>query len=175
MYVKEPGDLIYVVGDTFDELGGSHYYDLTGFIGNTVPRVNTGKARSVFMALSRAAELGLVRAMHDCSEGGIGVSAAEMAFAGGRGMDLFLAEVPYNGKAKRNDFILFSESNSRFVVEVAVAKQKDFEKTLKGIPFGLIGCVSNNENFRVFGLDGRPCLKTELVKLKESWQRPLRW
>jgi phosphoribosylformylglycinamidine synthase len=175
MYAKEPGDLIYVVGNTFDELGGSHYYDLFGCIGNAVPRVNTQQARLIFAALSRAAGMSLIKAMHDCSEGGIGVSAAEMAFSGGLGMDLFLSEVPYTGEAKRDDFILFSESNSRFVVEVQKNKQKRFEEALKGLPFGLIGCVSKNKDFRVFGLDGKSCIKIDIAKLKESWQKPLKW
>jgi phosphoribosylformylglycinamidine synthase len=175
MYAKDPGDLIYVVGDTRDELGGSHYYDLFGFIGNAAPRVDTKSARSIFAALSRAAESGLVKAMHDCAEGGMGVSAAEMAFSGGLGMDLFLSEVPYAGEARRNDFILFSESNSRFVVEVRKNKQKKFEEALKGVPFGLVGCVSNNKDFKVFGLDGKPCVKIDINKLKEAWQKPLNW
>jgi len=175
MYAKTPGDLIYAVGNTYDELGGSHYYDLSGYIGNAVPRVNIKQARLIFNALSRAAESGLIKAMHDCSEGGIGVSAAEMAFSGGLGMDLFLSEVPYVGETKRNDFILFSESNSRFVVEVEKNKQKRFEETLKGLPFGLVGCVSKNKDFKVFGLDTKPCIKVDIAKLKEAWQRPLRW
>jgi phosphoribosylformylglycinamidine synthase II len=175
MYSKEPGDLIYVVGNTYDELGGSHYYDSLGYLGNDVPRVNTSRARSIFAALSRATELGLIKAMHDCSEGGIGVAASEMAFSGGLGMELFLSEVPYSAEAKRDDFILFSESNSRFVVEVQKNRKKKFEEIMKGLPFGLIGCLSRNKTFKVFGLDGRHCIKIDIGKLKESWQRPLRW
>ncbi len=95
MYAKEPGDLLYALGDTHNELGGSHYYDILGFIGCEAPKVNPKKAKAVFKALSRASGLGLIKAMHDCSEGGIGVSAAEMAFSGGLGMEIFLQEVPY--------------------------------------------------------------------------------
>ncbi|MFH0913491.1 MAG: phosphoribosylformylglycinamidine synthase subunit PurL, partial [Candidatus Omnitrophota bacterium] len=134
MYVKQSGDLIYLVGLTRDELGGSHYYDISGAIGNNVPRVLPKRARQIFDALSNVSSLGLIKAMHDCSEGGIGVCAAEMAFSGGLGMELFLSEVPYQEELSvsarggslpgrqaggrralnaRNDFILFSESNSR--------------------------------------------------------------
>lgn len=195
MYVKSPGNLIYVVGSThLDELGGSHYYDILGFIGKNVPKVFPKKARSAFQALSRATSLGLIQAMHDCSEGGIGVAASEMAFAGGLGMEIFLGEVPCASKSqipnppaiagsrqrrdksqKRNDFILFSESNSRFIVEVERKNQKEFQKVLKGIPFGLIGCVSNKKDFKVFGLDGKICAKANIDELKKTWQRPLRW
>lgn len=175
MYAKAAGDLIYVVGTTFDELGGSHYYALSGSIGNKVPQVNTRQARAVFAALSKASGSGLIMAMHDCAEGGIGVAAAEMAFSGGLGMDLFLSEVPYKGKDLRDDFILFAESNSRFIVEVEKKKKKAFERMLKGLPFGLIGCVSENKDFKVFRLNGKPCVKVNIVRLKESWQKPLRW
>jgi phosphoribosylformylglycinamidine synthase len=183
MYVKNPGDLVYVVGQTYDELGGSHYYDLMGYLGNNVPRVSPAEAKSVFNALSKASSAGLIKAMHDCSEGGIGVAAAEMAFSGGLGMNIFLSEVPYketqNAKRKtqkpREDFILFSESNSRFIVAVAKDKQKEFEGALEGISFGLIGCVTKDRKFNAYGLDGKPCVKADIDKLKEAWQKPLRW
>ena len=121
--------------------------------------------------------------MHDCSEGGIGVSAAEMAFSGGLGMEIFLGEVPFASKSQipnpksknRNDFVLFSESNSRFIVEVEKKKQKAFEKILKGIPFGLAGCVSANKEFKAYGLDGKICVQAKIGQLKEAWQKPLRW
>ncbi len=184
MYAKAPGNLIYVVGETCAELGGSHYYDLFGVIGNNVPKVNPKEARQTFSALSRASALGLIRAMHDCSEGGIGVAASEMAFSGGLGMEIFLPEIPYktpyairHTPYARSDFVLFSESNSRFIVEVEKRKQKEFEKILKskGAVFGLIGCVSAKKEFKVYGLDGKICIDADIAELKEAWQKPLRW
>ncbi|MDD5236869.1 MAG: AIR synthase-related protein, partial [Candidatus Omnitrophica bacterium] len=178
MDLKDPRDLIYVVGMTYDELGGSHYFDTLGFVGNNVPKVAPRQAREIFKRLSLVTDKGLVRAMHDCSEGGIGVALAEMSFAGGWGVDLFLAEVPYkaaNRKNIRNDCVLFSESNSRFIVEVERKKQKEFEDTLKGVPLGLAGCASEKKEFRVFGLDNRLCVKCPISELKEAWQKPLKW
>lgn len=184
MYAKQSGDLLYAVGETLDELGGSNYYDLLGFVGNSVPRVNAHQAKSIFNALSKASCRGLIKAMHDCSEGGMAVAAAEMAFAGGLGIEMFLSGVPHkistsrqfvNSAVKRNDFILFSESNSRFIVEVERKNQKKFESTLKGLPFGLIGCVSEKKEFKVYGLEGKPCLRAELNELKEAWRNPLKW
>ncbi|MBM3244862.1 MAG: phosphoribosylformylglycinamidine synthase subunit PurL [Candidatus Omnitrophica bacterium] len=173
MYAKEPGGLIYIVGETFDELGGSHYFDIMGSVGNNVPKVNAKKAKLIFDSLSKAASFGLVKAMHDCSEGGLAVAAAEMAFSGGLGMDLFLSEV--KTKLKRNDYVLFSESNSRFIVEVAKKDQKAFEKQMRGVPLGLIGCVSGKKEFKVYGLDGKICINAKIDGLKEAWQSPLRW
>ena len=191
MDVKKRGDLMYIIGDTYPELGGSHYFDTLGFLGNSVPKVNPGKAKALMERISGAVNKGLIRSAHDCSEGGLGVALAEMCFAGGLGMEVFLKEVPYkvkNQKSKikntsknskvneaRNDFILFSESNSRFVVEIEKDKQKDFEKAMKGVSFGLIGCVSDDEDFKVYGLDGKPCVSADINDLKEAWQRPLRW
>ncbi|MCM8796606.1 MAG: AIR synthase-related protein, partial [Candidatus Omnitrophica bacterium] len=181
MYAKNPTDLIYVVGLTKEELGGSHYYDLVGYTGNGVPKVDARRSKAIFNALSRASARGIIRAMHDCSDGGLGVALAEMAFSGGLGMDIFLAEVPYqasdnsNQAAKRNDFILFSESNSRFIVEVERKSQGEFEAQLKGLPFGLIGCVAKGRDFRVFGVCGEVCINTNIAELKDAWQKPLRW
>ncbi|MCX5706351.1 MAG: phosphoribosylformylglycinamidine synthase subunit PurL [Candidatus Omnitrophica bacterium] len=176
MYAKEAGDLIYLVGSTYNELGGSHYYDLYDAIGNNAPKVNAQKAKLIFNALSKAASNRLIKAMHDCSEGGVAVSTAEMAFSGGLGMDIFLSEVSNSPQAtgNRNDFVLFSESNSRFVVEVAKKKQQEFEKALKGLPFGLIGCVSRKKEFKVHGLDGKICINADIDSLKEAWQKPLK-
>ncbi|MFA4888801.1 MAG: phosphoribosylformylglycinamidine synthase subunit PurL [Candidatus Omnitrophota bacterium] len=176
MYVKKSGDLIYVVGQTYNELGGSHYYSNLGFLGNQVPKVDPRRAKKAFQALSAAAENNLIKAMHDCSEGGIAVAAAEMSFSGALGMNIFLSEVPYpNSAAQRNDFILFSESNSRFIVEVEKKNQKKFERLLRSVPFGLIGCVSKDKNFKIYGLDGKVCISAEISELKNAWQSPLRW
>jgi len=175
MYAKEAGNLIYVVGNTRDELGGSHYYDLYKALGNQVPKVYPKEAMRSFVALSKASEKGLVKSMHDCSDGGLAVALAEMAFSGGLGMEVFLAEVPYQSSVKRNDSLLFAESNSRFVVEIEKAKQKEFEKLLKGVSFGLAGCLTKNPDFKIFGLDGKVCVDVNINKLKESWREPLKW
>ncbi len=175
MYAKKAGNLIYVVGKTRDELGGSHYYDLYKALGNCVPRVYPQESLDTFEALSRATKKGLVKSMHDCSDGGLGVALAEMAFSGGLGMDIFLSQVPYQSDCKRNDFLLFSESNSRFVVEVEKAKQKEFEKLLKTSAFGLAGCLNNKNDFKIYGLNGKVCLDADIDELKESWRAPLKW
>ncbi len=182
MYAKRPGGLIYAVGETKEELGGSQYYALLGALGNSVPRVDCSVAIKIFAALNRATALGLVSSLHDCSEGGIAVAAAEMAFAGGLGMEMFAGEIPYRTQDAgrktqdvRNDVLLFSESNSRFIVEVEKSKQKEFERALTGVPLGLIGCLSDKEYFTVHGLNGKVCVKADIAQLKEAWQRPLRW
>ncbi|MFA5089959.1 MAG: phosphoribosylformylglycinamidine synthase subunit PurL [Candidatus Omnitrophota bacterium] len=185
MEAKNAGDLVYAVGYTYNELGGSHYYDLLGgFIGNNVPRVYPKAAKRIFQALSKVSSLGLVQAMHDCSEGGIGVALAEMAFSGGLGVEAFLSGVPcrmregeygLGGGKKRNDLVLFSESNSRFILEVKREHRCKLERVLTGLPFGIIGHISQNKELRIRGLDGEVCLSADISELKEAWQAPLRW
>ncbi len=180
MDLKQADNLIYILGTTFSELGGSEYYNIRGFLGNEVPRLNPKIAKLIYENLNQAIRRKLVYSVHDCSEGGIGVTCCEMAFAGGLGMEIFLREVPVQvtGNQKpvtRDDVILFSESNSRFIVEVDKKNQEEFEKLMQDNQFGLIGCVSEKPEFKVYGLDGEVVVSVDIDKLKEAWQRPLRW
>jgi phosphoribosylformylglycinamidine synthase len=175
MDCKMAGDLIYIVGTTNNELGGSHYFGINGYIGNNVPRVDPNRGKKIMDALSNAIEKGLVMACHDLSEGGIGVAAAEMAFAGGLGMTIYLDRVPIGEPINRSDFVLFSESNTRFLVEVSKDKKQQFEKIMKDVALSVIGEVNADEKFRVYGLSGQQLIATPIDALKEAWQRPLRW
>jgi phosphoribosylformylglycinamidine synthase len=133
------------------------------------------KAKTAMEKLSRATAKGLVKACHDCSEGGIGVAIAEMAFAGGLGAKVNLKDVPLAERITRDDNILFSESNSRFIVEVALEKKEAFEKTMKGSTFAKIGKVTKSKWFEVIGVNGNDVLNEKIADLKEAWQKPLRW
>ena len=175
MDCKQSGNLIYIIGETHNELGGSHYYAVKGYIGNSVPKVSPVKAKKLMNALSGATTKGLVRACHDCSEGGIGVAAAEMAFAGGLGMTVNLKKVPLAESIERDDFILFSESNTRFIAEVTPEDKQEFERMMSGVAFAEIGRVTDNNKFEVFGLNGKVVLNANIAELKEAWQKPLRW
>jgi phosphoribosylformylglycinamidine synthase len=175
MDFKRAGDIIYIVGTTQNELGGSEYFKTHGFIGNSVPRVEPHQARALMNSLSAASEKGLVKACHDCSEGGIGVAVAEMAFAGGLGAKVYLRSVPLGEPMDRDDFILFSESNSRFLVEVAPEQKDEFEKTMYGTSFAAIGEVTDSDKLEIFGLNGSSVVAISTGELKEAWQNPLRW
>jgi len=172
MDVKASNDSIYIVGQTLHELGGSEYYKLKGFLGNTVPRVRPNQARKTFEAITRAIDLGVVKACHDLSEGGLAVAAAEMAFAGGYGMELNLRKVP--GKAlKRDDFVLFAESNSRFLVEVSEKGREDFEALMEGKVYAEIGRVTKAPRLCIYGLEDAVVVDTALCDLMASWKRTL--
>jgi phosphoribosylformylglycinamidine synthase len=172
MDVKAPDDLIYIVGETFLELGGSEYYKLKGFLGKSVPKVRLSQAKRTFKAITDAIDTGLVKACHDLSEGGLAVSAAEMALAGGYGLELDLRKVPQKALT-RDDFVLFSESNSRFLVEVSEKSRKDFEALMKGKLFAEIGEVTKTPRLCIHGLKGKVAVDTSLKSLRTRWKKTL--
>jgi phosphoribosylformylglycinamidine synthase len=172
MDAKRPGDLIYILGETSNELGGSEYYAMWGYIGNNVPKVHAGRAKELYRRLNEATEEGLIASCHDCSDGGMGVALAETAFAGGLGMEIDLGKVPATG-VDRDDLLLFSESQSRFVVTISPDKKKAFEKAFEGIAYGLVGEVTLASVFRATGLSGREIIRADIQDLKKAWKRPL--
>ena len=172
MDLKAPGNLLYIIGDTFKELGGSEYYKLKGHLGATVPKVKGAKAKRTFRAVTKAIDLGVIKSCHDLSEGGLAVAAAEMAFAGGYGLELDLGKVP--GKAlERNDFVLFSESNSRLLIEVAEKDRKEFEALMKGKNCAKIGRVTEDKKLLIHGLNQTIVVDASLAELRRSWKRTL--
>jgi phosphoribosylformylglycinamidine synthase len=175
MDVKQPGDLVFILGATRAELGGSEYYAMHGAIGNRVPQVDAPRARRLYEALAQASQRGLVSACHDCSDGGFGVAAAEMAFAGGLGMRLDLRAMPRAADITRDDTLLYAETASRFVVTVPPRHHQAFCEALHGCAIGEVGYVLDTSRFVVVGLRGDSIIDSDIAELKEAWQRPLRW
>jgi phosphoribosylformylglycinamidine synthase subunit PurSL len=172
MDLKEPGNLLYLVGMTKDELGGSHFARVEGLSGGEVPKMDVQLAKKTFLAMHKAIYGGQVRACHDLSEGGLAVAAAEMAFAGGLGAKISLANIPSDGDLPAVS-LLFSESNTRFLCEVRPANVAAFETALSGIPHARIGEVTDNGKLALSG--ETPLVQADLKSLKEAWQKPLRW
>jgi phosphoribosylformylglycinamidine synthase len=170
MDVKNPGDVVYVLGVTKHEMGGSEYLGLRGQLGATVPTVDFAAALQLYRALSAAMRQGLVASCHDCSDGGLAVALAESAFAGGYGMT-----VDISGLGVANPVVaLFSESQSRFVVTVPADNAAAFEAALSGNPCTRLGKVIQNPVLTVTGKSGA-LVNAPLAKLKDAWQKPLRW
>lgn len=174
MDVKKPGNLIYIVGTTKAELGGSHYYHVHGYIGNSVPKVDAKLGKKIMNSLSKASGRKLIRACHDCSEGGLAVAAAEMSFSGGLGMDINISLVPVSSDVETTETILFSESNSRFIVEIEPHNQKEFEDALSSVPFAKLGSVTDNDQFVIRKTPNSIIVSENIYTLKESWQMPLK-
>ncbi|MCM2359486.1 MAG: AIR synthase-related protein, partial [Geobacteraceae bacterium] len=176
MDAKRAGDIVYLLGKTGDELGGSEYFALKGFVGNKVPLVDTAKAYRRYRAYHQAVMAGTVASCHDLSDGGLAVAAAESAFAGGCGMALDLSRVLWKGdETGRNDAaLLFSESASRHLVTVHPEQRQRFEEIMTGNCFASIGVVTGEPVLTITGLGGGTVVKAGLAELKEAWQRTLR-
>ena len=162
------------MGTTFDELGGSIYLANNGQLGQNVPQVRFQKAIKTYRAIEKAVQAGLISAMHDVSEGGLAVALAEMAFAGGLGLTAFVKAVPYQGKRHREDIVLFSESNSRLLVEVEPRHEKALKQALKGVAHAKIAAVESSPEMMVYGFKDQIIINANIFDLKNIWQNPLR-
>ena len=172
MDAKAPGHLVYVLGTTYSELGASEYFLMLGSVGNEVPKVRPQVSRELFLRLHRAIREGLVASCHDCSDGGLGVALAETAFAGDLGMEVDLRDVPSDG-ISRDDYLLFSESQGRFVVTVPPDCRAAFEAMMEGLPFSQVGRVTEAGRFLVTGLGGGVVIDRPVSSLREAWLKPL--
>jgi len=175
MDAKKAGNLFFIVGETKNELGGSHYYKIHGQLGANVPKVELETAPKIAAKIAEAITQGLAVSCHDCSEGGLAVALAEMAFAGGLGIEADLRGLPRSGDCSRIDTQLFSESNSRYIVEVEPENYDAFAKLMLNLPFGQIGKVTTNKTLSIKAESGEAVIELELDKLKRAWQEPLDW
>jgi phosphoribosylformylglycinamidine synthase subunit PurSL len=180
MDLKEPGNLLLVAGTTRLELGGSHWALVRGLEGGRAPRVDPEAGRALFRAVHAAIARGLVRSCHDPSEGGLAVALAEMALAGGLGAEASLRDVPCDDDAAHDVALLFSESPSRFLLEVRPEDFIPLADLFGGLPLGRLGEVvgpggDGPPRLTVRGLDASPVIDASVADLKAAWQRPLRW
>jgi phosphoribosylformylglycinamidine synthase len=172
MDLKEPGNDLYLVGRTKDELGGSHLHLVTGRAGGTPPTPDLEEAPRVFAAVHRAISDGLVRSCHDLSEGGFVVAVAEMAFAGGVGADV--TDLP-GAEGLSDEAKLFGESTTRFLIEAKPEHADRLRACFAGLPFARVGTTTTDPRLRVAGSNGEWLVWAKLADLKEAWQKPLRW
>ncbi|MCK4604988.1 MAG: phosphoribosylformylglycinamidine synthase [Deltaproteobacteria bacterium] len=173
MDAKHPGDLVYVLGATYPELGASEYYARYNYIGNNVPKVRMKDALARYRALTDAIYQGIVSSCHDCSDGGLGISLAEVAFSGDLGMVIDLGAVIAKD-VDRPDTLLFSESQSRFVVTISKEHQQSFENTMGDTGCAMVGEVIRKPAFTL-EYSGKIVVNEGLSSLKDAWKRPLAW
>jgi len=173
MDIKNPGNALYLVGETGEELGGSLMAQVHGLSGGVVPEVDVKTAAAGFRGVAAAMAKGLVQSAHDLSEGGLAVAAAEMTFSGEFGACLDLDEIAKSGPIYSNEVLLFSESPSRVLVEVKPEHESAFLKCMKGAVVRRVGATMANPILKVIGLDGLVCLEEPLSALKAAWQNTL--
>jgi len=169
MDLKQPDDLVYIVGLTRRELGGSCYGRAMALEGGVVPQPADWGPRTM-RALHGAIHAGMVTACHDCSEGGLAVALAEMCIAGHLGIKGSLAAQPREGKELHDAWLLFAETSARFVVEVAPQHRAGFEGMLRDVPCGLLGRVTRAEELVVEGHQGAAVLRVTVEALRQAWR-----
>ncbi len=177
MDLKSAGNVVLLVGATANELGGSHYALVNGHEGGAVPRLDLELAPRTFGAVHDAIRNGLVRACHDLSEGGLATAVAEMAFAGGLGLSLNLQPLVVASGLNDDIALLFSESNSRFVIEVPATLQAAVESIFRSanVPIAKLGEVTTTDRLMIQGSTGAVVVDSSLSELKQCWQKPLAW
>ncbi len=171
MDCKMAGDLVYVIGNTRDELGGSEYYEHMGYTGLNVPRVIATEFMKTYKALGEAVDQELAASIHGIYRGGLVVHLAMVAMGGNLGMDVDLSLLPAEGTL-RNDILLFSESAGRFIVTVDPLKKAEFENIFSGLACGCIGKVTGEPDFVIRDLTRKMFLSVSVADLKTAWKQP---
>ena len=162
-WVKHSGDLIVLLGETFEEFGGSEYLSIFhDSLGGSPPRLDLAAETGLVKTLLEATMDGLLNSAHDLSEGGLAVTLAECCFAS---LNIFGIEVDLNGLKIREDALLFSESQSRAVVSLHRDKLDSLIKIAEkhNTPLNLIGEVGG-DMFSIKGL-----INTPAIELYDSW------
>jgi phosphoribosylformylglycinamidine synthase len=177
MDLKEPGNVVLVAGTTRLEFGGSHWMVSRGRDEGRAPRVGPELGKALFLAIHEAISDSLLRSCHDLSEGGLAVALAEMAIAGGLGVEASLRDVPCDDDAAHDAALLFAESPTRFLLEVRPDRVRAVYDLFGPLPLGRIGEVTGPDGPRltVRGLGGNVVIDASLSDLKSAWQAPLRW
>ena len=163
---KSGGDLIYLVGHTYEELGGSEFYRLFGELGKEVPRVRKEEARHVYLKMMAAHDRQWFHSVHDLSDGGLAVALAEAAFSRNFGAEIQLPEDALSARAW-----LFSESHSRFLISIAPEHKDNFEKRMDGDAV-FLGHVTERGQLRILR-EGRELIKVATSVLYERWRKGL--
>jgi phosphoribosylformylglycinamidine synthase subunit PurSL len=176
MDLKRAGNWLYAVGETKDELGGSRYglwlsKDDKEARWGQVPRLNAQETWPLYEKLHEAIQQGLISSCHDCSDGGLGAALAEMSLAGGLGFHVELRKAPMSIDLKeeaRTDKVLFSESNGRFVVEVAPKARRAFQALFTGLPVAAIGQVREGAKLQAVDMQGKT-VAWSLPAVEKAW------
>ncbi|MFH1076717.1 MAG: AIR synthase-related protein [Pseudomonadota bacterium] len=171
MEPKQAGDLIYIIGTTKDELGGSEYYEHFKETGLNVPGVTPGVFIPSYQAVAQGIKDGLFASVHGIYRGGLGVHLALIAIGSELGMRIELSSVPVE-RLVRNDKILYSESAGRFLITIDPCNREKIESLFRDIPHACIGTVLTDQYLLINGLNSAPAISIPIADLREAWKRP---
>jgi len=176
---KQSGDLIYIVGITRNELGASALCRLLAkrpssktCHGGNVPELNPALGKQICRTVAAAIGRGLIRSAHAPTRGGLAAGFALCALGGNLGARINLDLAPH-GENLADDELLFSESNSRFIVTAAPASQEKLERIFKNIPYACVGTVANDKKLTVHGTNKRAIISIGLDNLRHAFKKTL--
>ena len=159
--LKRAQNLVYIIGETRDEMGASILYRRYGGKGGKVPEVDEAALAANVDTVLAAGQAGLLKSCHDCADGGLVITLAEMCLGGDLGLHLDLSgmgDLSFETK-------LFSESNSRFVVEVDVARRAEFERIAPNAIY--LGTVEQDKRMTI--RDGRQKVDLKVPAMRRAW------
>ncbi len=177
MDAKAPGNALLIIGQTTPNLGGSHFAACApGNINPHIPRVDLQQGPAHARAVAALIQQGLVASAHDCSDGGLLVAAAEMAFAGRIGLDLDLASLPAP-EPLPHAAACFAETPSRYLLEVAPGSLDKVIRSLREakVPFAQIGTFTPHDRLTLRTPADGQLLDAKLDDLRNAWLKPLDW
>jgi phosphoribosylformylglycinamidine synthase len=180
---KLPDDVVFLVGNTRDELGGSEYCALMGeqidgrpFLGRHVPRVEPESFLRIYQAMYEAIKEGLVASCTSVGLGGLGLALCRTALGGDLGLEVDLTAVLTGPPdTLRPDKILYSESQGRLLVTVSQENSQRFASLFRGLPLAQIGHVTRHKILLIHGPGGREYLKARLDELRRVYKKTLDW
>lgn len=127
---------------------------------------------NLYRALQECMARELVASAIGVNHGGLAVALAKSALAGGLGIEVSLAGLP--GRASRDDFALYSESQGRVLATIASADKKEFEAALAGNAFACVGTVREDDQILIRGGAGNQIAALRLGAMLEAYRAPLR-
>jgi len=166
--LKKVNDLIYILGETKEELGGSEYFSLHGSIGNNVPKVDAKKNKKLYDLFFKAIQKNMIASSVSIGRGGIAVALARTSIGGKLGLQASLKNVP--GNVTRDDYNLYSESQGRILVSIDPKNKDRFEKNFKNIPYGLVGKVTEKQVFEVIGIEDKKIINLKVDELEKAYK-----
>ncbi len=162
---KNEGDIIYILGETNNELGGGEYYKHNGVIGSNVPKVDIIKNTKTYQTVEKLINEEILASSMSVTSGGLAVALAKAALGGKVGCDISISDL--KGDVQTASGKLFSESQGRILVSVSPRKAKSFEIVAKKVPFVMLGKVTGDK--LVVRNDNKKIIETSAKKLSDAY------
>jgi phosphoribosylformylglycinamidine synthase subunit PurSL len=169
---KSVGDVVYVLGETNDEMAGSEFFRMLAeeqqseHVGVTIPKVDAQKNIALYEKFTQCVEAEIIASAQSVNRGGLFAALAKTSLGGKLGMELSLKNLA--GKWRDSLTALFSESQGRIVVTVPERHQKEFEKIMKGAAVSVLGKVTNEPQFVI--RDKQNTMSLSLSEMQEKYE-----